>query len=163
MTSQKLIMQMNQSVESSISHIDEWDQADFDELHPSLTSNDRKHLKRPNLASCFALLESRFLMHDLIKITSRKSSSKIITFYFRIPLFSDYNSQALEHNIVQNLDQKPTIKYTFAFKRKVIYQCFNILQNYKEVSVSFEFSKEEDAKQCITNVSSIYKKLKNKK
>ena len=30
-------------------------------------------------------------MHDLIKITSRKSSAKIITFYFRIPQFGEYN------------------------------------------------------------------------
>jgi len=38
-------------------------------------------------------------MHDLIKITSRKSSAKIITFYFRIPQFGEYNQnyyQALE-------------------------------------------------------------------
>jgi hypothetical protein len=58
-------------------------------------------------------------MHDLIKITSRKSSTKIITFYFRIPLFSEYNASALELNLIQQLDQKPPIKYTFAFKRKV--------------------------------------------
>lgn len=44
------------------------------------------------------------MMHDLIKITSRKSSTKIITFYFRIPLFEDYNVQALEQNIVSQLD-----------------------------------------------------------
>ena len=31
-------------------------------------------------------------MHDLIKITSRKSSAKIITFYFRIPQFGEYNT-----------------------------------------------------------------------
>ena len=31
-------------------------------------------------------------MHDLIKITSRKSSAKIITFYFRIPQFGEYNA-----------------------------------------------------------------------
>jgi hypothetical protein len=30
-------------------------------------------------------------MHDLIKITSRKSSAKIITFYFRIPRFGEYD------------------------------------------------------------------------
>jgi len=39
-----------------------------------------------------ALIESRFLMYDLIKITSRKSSAKIITFYFRVPLMPEYNS-----------------------------------------------------------------------
>jgi len=31
-------------------------------------------------------------MHDLIKITSRKSSAKIITFYFRIPQFGEYHA-----------------------------------------------------------------------
>lgn len=78
-------------------------------------------------------------MHDLIKITSRKSSTKIITFYFRIPLNLEYNSQVLESNLISSLDQKPAVKYQFAFKRK----------NYKEVSMSFEFSKEDEAKQCI--------------
>lgn len=29
--------------------------------------------------------------------------------------------------------------------------------------MSFEFAKEDEAKQCIENVSTIYKKLKNKK
>ena len=51
-----------------------------------------------------AILESRFLMHDLIKITSRKSSAKIITFYFRIPLFGEYEGLGLEQNMVANLD-----------------------------------------------------------
>ena len=36
-------------------------------------------------------------MHDLIKITSRKSSAKIITFYFRIPRFGDYDQQYFRH------------------------------------------------------------------
>lgn len=35
----RLINAMNQSIESSLSMIDEWDQADFDELHPSLKGN----------------------------------------------------------------------------------------------------------------------------
>lgn len=60
-------------------------------------------------------------MYDLIKITSRKSSAKIITFYFRVPLIQEYNSQVLETNLVQQLDLKPAIKYQFAFKRKVIF------------------------------------------
>lgn len=47
-----------------------------------------------------AIMESRFLMHDLIKITSRKSSSKIITFYFRIPTIDEYLSFPLETNII---------------------------------------------------------------
>lgn len=38
----------------------------------------------------FGLLLSRFFMHDLTKITSRKSSNKVITFYFRIPTFMEY-------------------------------------------------------------------------
>ena len=58
-------------------------------------------------------------MHDLIKITSRKQSAKTITFYFRIPLPEEYNSQALESNIITSLDQKPSVKYSFAFNRKV--------------------------------------------
>lgn len=100
----------------------------------------------------FAVIESRFLMHDLIKITSRKSSTKIITFYFRIPYFSDYSPEMLEHNVVEQLDMKPPTKYPFAFKRS----------NYKEVSISFEFGNEEEAKACINQVSQLYKKLKKK-
>ena len=78
-------------------------------------------------------------MHDLIKITSRKSSTKIITFYFRIPFFADYSQELLESSLVEQLDLKPPTKYLFAFKRK----------NYKEVSISFEFGHEDEAKQCI--------------
>lgn len=35
-------------------------------------------------------LLSRFHMHDLTKITSRKSTTKVITFYFRIPTLPEY-------------------------------------------------------------------------
>jgi hypothetical protein len=100
---------MNMSVESSISNVDEWDAADFDE------ANSLK--KDPKNPKPFAFIESRFLMHDLIKITSRKSSTKIITFYFRIPFFEEYQSQLLEHDVVAQLDLKPPQKYIFAFKR----------------------------------------------
>ncbi|CDW77412.1 tbc1 domain family member related [Stylonychia lemnae] len=149
---------VNQSIESSLSQIEEWDQADFDELHPQLLdhqdSKRNKMLKQGQNVGPFAILESRFLMYDLIKITSRKSSSKTITFYFRIPMLEEYDIDSLENGIVQQLDQKPTISYQFAFKRK---------NNFKEVSMSFQFDKEDDAKQCIANVSTIYKKLKNSK
>lgn len=91
-------------------------------------------------------------MHDLIKITSRKSSTKIITFYFRIPFFQEYSDINLETDVVGMLDKKPAQKYPFAFKRK----------NYKEVSISFEFGDEEEAKKCISIVSDLYKKLKKK-
>lgn len=113
---------VNQSIESSMSLIDEWDQNDFDELHPSVTEGQRDKGSSPSKKQIvpLALIESRFLMYDLIKITSRKSSSKIITFYFRVPLLADYNAEVLEHNIVAQLDQKPSIKYQFAFKRKVL-------------------------------------------
>ena len=110
---------INKSVESSMSQADDWDQNDFDELHPTSKEN-KGGAKGKNNSNTVALIESRFLMYDLIKITSRKSSSKIITFYFRIPLHQDYNTQQLEHNLIQQLDQRPTIKYQFAFKRKVI-------------------------------------------
>jgi len=35
-------------------------------------------------------------MYDLIKITSRKSTTKIITFYYRIPKKCDYDESVLE-------------------------------------------------------------------
>lgn len=67
-------------------------------------------------------IQSRFFMHDLIKITSRKSSSKIITFYFRIPKFGEYNESYFEelekeneesptHKILDYYNQNPRIAY----------------------------------------------------
>ena len=104
--------------ESMISLMEEWDQSDFDELHPQLDKNSRSAQVNEN---SYAMIESRFLMHDLIKITSRKSSSKIITFYFRIPTKEDYSSLISEENFVESVDSKPNAKYQFAFKRKVKY------------------------------------------
>lgn len=105
-------------------------------------------------------------MHDLIKITSRKSSAKIITFYFRIPQFGEYNSnyyktvelnedengQVMEQNtILSTYNQNPNIPYQFAYKRK----------KYHEVKMGFEFKTEEEARDCIERVSILYKRLKN--
>lgn len=77
-------------------------------------------------------IQSRFFMHDLIKITSRKSSAKIITFYFRIPRFGDYDQQYFvdleqeeqladdlpadlsdthHHVIIDNYNRSPKIHY----------------------------------------------------
>lgn len=36
-------------------------------------------------------VDSWYTMYDLVKITSRKNSGCIITFYFRIPTFKEYN------------------------------------------------------------------------
>ena len=92
-------------------------------------------------------------MYDLIKITSRKSTTKIITFYFRIPLIKDYPVEELETSeILQKLNSKPPTKYAFAFKRK----------EFEDVSMSFEFEFEEQAKTCIAKVSNLYKELKDK-
>jgi len=44
----------------------------------------------------YALLQSRFFMYDLIKITSRKLTTKIITFYYRIPKKAEYDERILE-------------------------------------------------------------------
>ena len=46
----------------------------------------------------YGVLLSRFFMHDLTKITSRKSTTRVITFYFRIPTFKEYleNESVLE-------------------------------------------------------------------
>lgn len=100
----------------------------------------------------FAVLQSRFYMYDLIKITSRKSTTKIITFYYRIPKKEEYDETVLEEpNMLQNLNKNPPINYQFAFKRN----------EFEEVSMSFEFEREEDAKECINSVSSLYKQLKD--
>ena len=104
-------------------------------------------------------------MHDLIKITSRKSSAKIITFYFRIPQFGEYNTNyhaALEeekvddggartNTILSTYNQNPAVPYQFAYKRK----------KYQEVKMGFEFKSEEQARDCIERVSVLYKRLKN--
>lgn len=90
-------------------------------------------------------------MYDLIKITSRKSTTKIITFYYRIPKKSEYDEKVLEDkDIIWNLNTRPQCHYVFAFKRP----------EFEEVSMSFEFEREEDAKKCINSVSSLYKQLK---
>ena len=91
-------------------------------------------------------------MYDLIKITSRKSTTKIITFYYRIPKKSEYDERVLEDDkMIWNLNRKPQCNYYFAFKRN----------EFEEVSMSFEFEREEEAKECINSVSSLYKQLKD--
>ena len=56
----------------------------------------------------YAVLQSRFFMYDLIKITSRKSTTKIITFYYRIPKKAEYDERVLEDDrMTQNLNRKP--------------------------------------------------------
>ena len=92
-------------------------------------------------------------MYDLIKITSRKSTTKIITFYYRIPKRADYDARALEDDtLLWKLNKRPQSHYSFAFKR----------DEFEEVSMSFEFEREEDAKNCISSVSSLYKQLKDR-
>jgi prephenate dehydratase len=56
-----------------------------------------------------SMLLSRFYMHDLTKITSRKSTTKVITFYFRIPTFAEYKQteNLLETDLVQKIFTKP--------------------------------------------------------
>ena len=54
-------------------------------------------------------------------------------------------------NMIHKLNSKPNTRYQFAFRRN----------EYEEVSMSFEFDREEDAKLCIQSVSSLYKKLKD--
>ena len=47
-------------------------------------------------------------MYDLIKITSRKSTTKIITFYYRIPKLEEYDAQILEQrDILSRLNSRP--------------------------------------------------------
>ena len=91
-------------------------------------------------------------MYDLIKITSRKLTTKIITFYYRIPKKIEYDERILEdQEMVWKLNKKPACHYSFAFKRA----------EFEEVAMSFEFEKEEEAKECINSVSSLYKQLKD--
>lgn len=117
------------------------------------------------LCQSYSFIQSRFFMHDLIKITSRKSSAKIITFYFRIPQFGEYNQcyfssleqqsdPASQDNIIlDTYNQNPIIPYQFAYRRK----------KYQEVKMGFEFKNEEEARDCIERVSILYKRLKGSK
>jgi len=63
-----------------------------DSKNPNITSIIITQFTTVCLCQAYSFIQSRFFMHDLIKITSRKSSAKIITFYFRIPQFGEYNS-----------------------------------------------------------------------
>ena len=65
-------------------------------------------MKRPDGSQPFALLQSRVFMYDLIKITSRKSTTKIITFYYRIPKKTEYDESVLEdEQMLWMLNRKP--------------------------------------------------------
>ena len=48
-------------------------------------------------------------MHDLTKITSRKSTTKVITFYFRIPTYAEYLATTAESEVVAKLFYKPIV------------------------------------------------------
>ena len=88
---------------------------------------------------------SRFQMHDLIKITQKKEDFKIITFYFRIPIFHNYIIEK-KQEIMQSLNQMPPNGYQLAYKRLT----------GQEVTISFKFESEMQAKQCIEIVSGFY-------
>mmetsp|Transcript_24331 Transcript_24331/g.21593 ORF Transcript_24331/g.21593 Transcript_24331/m.21593 type:complete len:131 (-) Transcript_24331:213-605(-) len=62
-------------------------------------------------------IDSRYTMYDLVKITSRKNSANVITFYFRTPKYRDYNKR-LEGMFLERLNTKPSPNYIFACKRK---------------------------------------------
>jgi hypothetical protein len=66
-------------------------------------------------------------MQDLIKITSRRTTTKIITFYFRIPKLEEYKSSKISEDDL--LAKRPYAGYPFATKRKY----------FEEVQMSFEF------------------------
>lgn len=56
----------------------------------------------------------------------------------------------LEQDLVANLNEKPQLNYTFAFKRVA----------FEDISMSFMFENEDLAKNCIQVVSTLYKRLK---
>lgn len=55
-------------------------------------------------------------MQDLIKITSRRTTTKIITFYFRIPKLDEYKSSKISEEDL--LSKRPYPGYPFATKRQ---------------------------------------------
>lgn len=95
-------------------------------------------------------VDSRYTMYDLVKITSRKNSGSVITFYFRTPKFPEYNTK-LENDFLKNLNRKPAPDYIFAHRRK----------EYIEIWVVVKFESSEVAHQWIQKVSHLYKYLKH--
>lgn len=81
-------------------------------------------------------VDSRYTMYDLVKITSRKNSASVITFYFRTPKFEEYNI-SLEDSFLKKINEKPAPNYIFAHKRK----------NYIEICVVVMFENSEVAHQ----------------
>ncbi len=80
---------------------EEMDSTDFEEAESKVKSTrisevSNKFSQSSQRDKSYAVLQSRFFMYDLIKITSRKSTTKIITFYFRIPKIVDYPAPDLE-------------------------------------------------------------------
>ena len=94
-------------------------------------------------------VDSRYTMYDLIKITSRKNSGNVITFYFKTPTYEDYNI-SLEDKFLERINEKPSEDYVFAHKR----------QKSIETCVVVMFDNSEVAHQCISKVSHLYKMLK---
>ncbi len=105
--------------------------------------NDSKHHN-------WMYVDSRYTMYDLVKITSRKNSGNMITFYFRTPKFHEYDVEC-EKKFLDNLNKKPSPNYIFAHRRK----------EYIEIWVVVEFENSEVAHQCIGKVSHLYKVLKH--
>ena len=81
------------------------------------TALDLKPTSKSSTSEKYTYIDSRYTMYDLVKITSRKNSGNMITFYFRIPEYKEYN-KALEGDFLAKVDQKPSQDYIFAHKRK---------------------------------------------
>ena len=107
-------------------------------------------MKEDSKSHQWMYVDSRYTMYDLVKITSRKNSGSMITFYFRTPKFKDYNLSG-EDMFLEKLNKKPSANYIFAHKRK----------NYIEIWVVVKFENAEVAHQWIQKVSHLYKVLKH--
>lgn len=92
------------------------------------------------------VVESRFTLYDVVKITSRKKSNKTITFYYKHPLYYEYNTE-LEDDFSNTILTKPSSDYQFAHRRT----------KFNDISVIYEFDHEDIGKNCISNVSHNYK------
>jgi len=107
-------------------------------------------LKNDSTKHEWMYVDSRYTMYDLVKITSLKNSTSVITFYFRTPEFPEYNAE-LEDTFLEKINDKPAENYIFAHKRK----------NYIEICVVVMFENSDIAHQCIKKVSHLYKILKH--
>lgn len=148
----------------SICHLDKSEESNSDFLNSIFPEPYPVHLALtktclftwiPQVEDRRIVIDSKFSMFHLAKITQRKSYNDLITFYFKINIFEDYK-KGEESNFINSLNIPPVCSM---LDRKYDSSWF------KEVSVVFKFETQDQSSACIKTVTSLYSNLKedNKK